>query len=75
MLGPMKSVVALLLLANCTTFQLTEVSATEAAICESLGQALPTRSRLDTAQTILEIEVAYNAFVAACPDFAHLVPE
>lgn len=65
---------ALLLLTNCTTIQAVG-SETENARCEVLGEALPTRSRLDTAQTQSEIDNLYSVYEAACPDHGYLVPE
>lgn len=49
-------------------------SATEEAICDSIGYALPTRSRSDTAQTTDEITRLYSHFAAACPRQANLIP-
>lgn len=49
-------------------------SATEEAICDSIGYALPTRSRSDTAQTTDEITRLYATFAAACPNAANLIP-
>ena len=49
-------------------------SATEEAICDSIGYALPTRSRSDTAQTSDEITRLYATFAAACPAQAGLIP-
>ncbi|MEM6727016.1 MAG: hypothetical protein AAF618_00825 [Pseudomonadota bacterium] len=45
----------------------------QAALCVAWGEALPTRSRSDTAQTQDEIEAAYDAFAAACPDHLELL--
>lgn len=42
-------------------------SETEGAVCSAWKDALPTRSRSDTQQTVDEIEVGYDAFLAACP--------
>lgn len=53
---------------------MTQVSATEAELCRSWGESLPTRSRMDTAQTSAEIQVGYADFMNACPAFEHLVP-
>jgi hypothetical protein len=49
-------------------------SETEGAICDSIGNALPTRSRSDTAQTTDEITRLYAHFAAACPRQAGLIP-
>lgn len=49
-------------------------SETEGAICDSIGNALPTRSRSDTAQTSDEITRLYATFAAACPRSASLIP-
>ncbi|MGA1207897.1 MAG: hypothetical protein ACO31Z_09065, partial [Litorivicinaceae bacterium] len=49
-------------------------SATEGAICDSIGNALPTRSRADTAQTSDEITRLYANFAAACSAQAGLIP-
>jgi hypothetical protein len=49
-------------------------SETEATLCETWGNSLPTRSHDDTAQTIADIGIAYADFVNACPDFSFLVP-
>lgn len=64
--------VALTLLVNgCATINPTaEATATEAALCTSWGDALPSRSVADTAQTRGEIGLAYDVFEAACPEFA-----
>ena len=53
---------------------MTQVTATEAELCRSWGESLPTRSRMDTAQTRMEIQIGYADFINACPGFAHLVP-
>jgi len=52
----------------------TQATATEAELCRSWGESLPTRSRTDTAQTRAEIQVGYADFANACPAFAHLIP-
>ena len=66
------------LLAGCGVSRIavteTRPSPTEAAICVSLGEALPTRSRSDTARTQTEIGEAYEQYADACPDFVHLIP-
>lgn len=54
----------LALLAGCTTT--TAGIETERAICEAWREALPTRSRSDTAQTQAEIGLLYDVFEAAC---------
>lgn len=51
-----------------------EATATERTLCRTWGESLPTRSRLDTAQTQQEISEVYADFAAACPDHAHLIP-
>ena len=61
------------LMAACTNTA-TVVSATEEAICDSIGYSLPTRSRSDTAQTSDEITRLYATFAAACPRQASLIP-
>ena len=66
-------VLALLAVTGCET-TLTQVSATEAALCSAWGESLPTRSHSDTEQTQAEIETGYDVFVAACPDFDYLLP-
>lgn len=59
------SMLLALLAAGCTTT--TAGIETERALCEAWGDALPTRSRSDTAQTQAEIGVLYDVFEAACP--------
>ena len=49
-------------------------TATERTLCRVWGESLPTRSRMDTAQTQTEIAAAYADFVAACPQSQHWVP-
>lgn len=51
-----------------------QVTATEAELCRSWGESLPTRSRSDTVQTRAEIQVGYADFLNACPGLEHLVP-
>lgn len=53
---------------------MTQVTETEAELCRSWGESLPTRSRSDTAQTQAEIQVGYADFLNACPAFPKLVP-
>jgi hypothetical protein len=60
-------------LTSCTTI-LTVGSETEGVICESIGYALPTRSRHDTQTTIDETTRLYATFAAACPAFERLIP-
>jgi hypothetical protein len=60
-------------LTGCATIPIAG-GATSAAICDSLGAALPTRSRSDTPQTADEIAVLYATFAAACPAQAGLIP-
>ena len=71
----MKAIAAILLvtLAGCAppAFQAT---ATEAELCRAWGESLPTRSRMDTAQTRMEIQIGYADFINACPGLEHLVP-
>lgn len=45
------------------------VTETERAACEAWRDSLPSRSRLDTAQTRAEIGDGYDVFLAACPGF------
>ncbi|GAB5434804.1 MAG: hypothetical protein EpisKO_41740 [Epibacterium sp.] len=52
----------------------TEDTASEAEICRQWGQSLATRSRLDTQQTIDEIQSGYAAFSLSCPGWEHLIP-
>lgn len=54
---------------------MTQVTATEAELCRSWGESLPTRSRADSAQTRAEIQVGYADFLNACPAFSKLVPQ
>lgn len=60
-------------LTGCTTTQIAG-GATSAAICDSIGAALPTRSRSDTPQTADEIVILYATFAAACPEQVGLIP-
>lgn len=71
----MKAIAAILLisLAGCTPPAL-QATATEAELCRAWGESLPTRSRLDTAQTRMEIQIGYADFINACPGLEHLVP-
>ncbi|WPZ28960.1 hypothetical protein T8A63_15200 [Sulfitobacter sp. OXR-159] len=46
------------------------VTETERAACEAWRDSLPSRSRLDTARTRVEIGDGYDVFLAACPDHA-----
>ncbi len=59
---------ALVLLAACGSHGTTTpaVSATESAICDAWQESLPARSKADTARTIEEIGLAYDAFEAVC---------
>ena len=66
--------VALVTLTGCMTTMQTEASATEAAICDAWGGALPTRSRSDTQTTIDQITGLYATFAAVCPDHEGLMP-
>lgn len=60
----------LLLASGCATMKRTgAVTETERAACEAWQGSLPSRSRLDTAQTRAEIGDAYDVFLAACPSF------
>lgn len=65
----------------CLTFALAacapsvmQATATEGELCRSWGESLPTRSRMDTAQTRMEIQIGYADFLNACPGLEHLVP-
>lgn len=60
-------------LSGCTITQIVATE-TEATICDSLGQTLPTRSRQDTAQTRDEITYLYATFAAVCPAQVGLIP-
>ena len=60
-------------LTSCTTIP-TVGSATEEAICDAIGHALPTRSRSDTTQTSDEITRLYATYAAACPQHQRLIP-
>jgi hypothetical protein len=42
---------------------------TEAALCESWRDSLPSRSSRDTEETQDEIENGYNVFLAACDGY------
>jgi hypothetical protein len=66
-------IVSLGLMTACTN-TVSVGSETERAICDSIGHALPTRSRSDTAQTTDEITRLYAHFAAACPRQANLIP-
>ena len=61
------------LMTACTSIP-TEGGATSAAICDSIGAALPTRSRADTPQTADEIARLYATYAAACPQHQRLIP-
>jgi len=61
------------LMTACTSIP-TEGGATSAAICDSIGAALPTRSRSDTPQTADEIARLYATYAAACPQHQRLIP-
>jgi hypothetical protein len=50
-------------------------SETAREICRQIGEALPSRSVDDTAQTIDEITLAYATFSLTCPEWGHLIPE
>lgn len=63
----------LILLTGCGA-TMTQGSATEAVLCQSIGEALPTRSHQDTAQTQAEIQETYAVFSLACPVYEALVP-
>lgn len=49
-------------------------TATVKTICESLGEALPTRARTDTEQTQIEIAELYADYAQVCPEYRHLIP-
>jgi hypothetical protein len=66
-------IVFVMFLSACQTTQIVATE-TEVAICESLGETLPTRSRQDTAQTRDEITYLYATFAAVCPAQAYLIP-
>jgi hypothetical protein len=51
-----------------------QATETEGAICQALGEALPTRSRQDTDQTEAEIQRLYADYISACPAYRHLIP-
>lgn len=62
-------IVSLMFLSACAWTQPTLVATeTEVALCEAWRDSLPSRSRSDTEQTQAEIGVAYDKFLAACPD-------
>jgi len=61
------------LMTACTSIP-TEGGVTSAAICDSIGAALPTRSRSDTPQTADEIARLYATYAAACPQHQRLIP-
>ena len=65
--------VSVMFLTSCTTTQIAG-GATSAAICDSIGAALPTRSRSDTPQTADEIARLYATYAAACPQHQRLIP-
>ena len=67
------AVASAMCLTGCAT-TMTVGGATSAAICDSIGAALPTRSRSDTPQTADEIAVLYATYAAACPAQAGLIP-
>lgn len=46
---------------------------TSQELCRSWGNSLPTRSRSDTQQTQDEIGKAIDVFLAACPEYEHLL--
>lgn len=50
------------------------ISETEAAICEGIGAALPTRSRADTQTTIDDITRLYATFSAVCQAQEGMIP-
>lgn len=64
-------VVALItLVTGCQTPKTTAGSATADAICVAWRDSLPSRSAADTPETIAEIGLAYDVFLAACKGFA-----
>ena len=67
------AVASVMCLTGCATTQIAG-GATSAAICDSIGAALPTRSRSDTPQTADEIVILYATFAAACPEQVGLIP-
>lgn len=52
-----------------------EATATEAALCRSWRDSLPSRSKRDTPETQAEIGKAYDVQAAACPDFPRFGPQ
>lgn len=64
---------ALTVLTNCANMT-NPGGATEAALCETWGESLPSRSHIDTIQTAQEIQESYAAFSLACPEWVHLIP-
>jgi len=77
--GPVSMTLAAIMLTGCAPSRIWDGAidhgATEAELCRTWGESLPTRSRSDTARTADEIELGYTKFAAACPDFAHLIPD
>ncbi len=60
----------MILLVSCGTApEMIEASATETAICDAWLDSLPTRSRADTQDTINQIGVLYDTFLAACEGY------
>lgn len=58
-----------LLASGCATLNPTaEATETERAVCSGWGGSLPSRSRSDTQETRDEIGLAYDVFIAACPE-------
>lgn len=53
--------------AGCTTTSV--ATATEAELCRSWRDSLPSRSQRDTPETQAEIGVAYDVQAAACPEW------
>jgi hypothetical protein len=68
------AVLSVIATAACTT---TQIAATETVneVCRQNGEALPTRSVSDTAQTRDEITRLYTTYALTCPAWVHLIPE
>lgn len=65
---------ALIVLMSGCASTTTQGSETEAAICEGIGGALPTRSRADTQTTIDDITRLYATFSAVCQAQEGMIP-
>lgn len=73
MLKPFAAASLMVALTGCAPSMM-QATATEAELCRAWGESLPTRSRMDTAQTRMEIQIGYADFLNACPGLKHLVP-